>query len=74
MHQILLSRHFRKELKVEDMGEGSVPRRPHRVLLSYKSIIFNADTSKDLPVLIKLLQEGGSLPGPESGLLFNTWK
>ena len=42
------------------MGEGSAPRQPHSILLSYKSIIFNADISKNMPVLIKLFREGAS--------------
>ena len=59
MHQIILSRYFRKKIKAEDMGEGSAPRS-HSILLSYKSIIFNAAISKSMPVLIKLFQEGVS--------------
>ena len=55
----MLSRYFRK-IKAEAMGEGSAPRRPHSILLNYKSIIFNADISKNMPVLIKLFQEGAS--------------
>ena len=30
MCHILSSRNFREELKIRDMGEGSVPERPHR--------------------------------------------
>ena len=28
----------------------------------------------ETPTPLKLLQEGGPLPGPETGLLSNTWK
>ena len=60
VHQIILYSYFRKKIKAEDMGEGSAPRQPHSILLSYKSIIFNADISKNMPVLIKLFREGAS--------------
>ena len=35
MHEILLSGYFREELQQRIWGRGSVPERPHRVLLSY---------------------------------------
>ena len=38
MHQILLSRYFREELKQRIWGRGSVLGRPHRVLLCYIGI------------------------------------
>ena len=35
VHQILLFRYFREELKQRGMGKGFVPGRPHSILLSY---------------------------------------
>lgn len=45
MHQILLSRYFRRGAKVEDVREGSVPGRPHRVLLGYNRKSRKADSA-----------------------------
>lgn len=41
MHQVLLCRYLREELKAEDLGEGSVLGLPPRVLLNQNTYSFD---------------------------------
>ena len=61
VHQILLFRYFREELKQREMGKGLVPGRPHSILLSYNSEKAMAPHSSTLAWKIRWTEEPGRL-------------
>jgi len=61
VHQILLFRYFRQELKQRGMGKGLVPGTPHSILLSCNSEKAMAPHSSTLAWKIPWTEEPGRL-------------